>query len=86
MSVIRVFTDDGQEVSSMRVDDKWSDSAVARNVAGHLNTIHGWLGRALLDARIIQAGGDPERPSEKTMRLMQERHRVYIDPDDKPVA
>jgi hypothetical protein len=87
MSVIKVFTDDGQEVAHLAVDDKWSDTAVARRVAGHLNTIHGWLGRALDDARIIQAGGDPERASEKTMRLMQERRqRVHIDPDDKPVA
>jgi hypothetical protein len=87
MSVIKVFTDDGQEVAHLAVDDKWSDQAIARHVAGHLNAIHGWLGRALLDARIIQAGGDPERPSEKAMRLMQKRRqRVHIDTDDKPVA
>jgi hypothetical protein len=87
MSVIKVFTDDGQEVSTLKIDDKWSDTAVARRIAGHLNTIHGWLGRALDDARIIQTGGDPERASEKTMRLMQERRqRVHFDPDDKPVA
>jgi hypothetical protein len=80
MAVIRVFTDDGQEVTSMRVDDKWSDNAIARHVAGHLHTIQGWLGRAITDARVIQAGGDPERPSEKAMRLMAERH------DDGPGA
>lgn len=73
MAVIRVFTDDGQEVSSLRVDDKWSDNAIARNVIGSLQTIHGWLGRAIDDARVIQSGSDPERPSEKAMRLVAER-------------
>jgi hypothetical protein len=82
MAVIRVFTDDGQEVTSMRVDDKWSGNAIARHVCGHLHTIHGWLGRALEDARVIQAGGDPERPSEKAMRLTMEKRSG----DDTPAA
>lgn len=89
MTVIKVFTDDGQEVAVKQVDDNWSDNALARHIVGNLNTIHGWLGRAIRDARIIQAGGDPERPSEKAMRLSAEsrrRYRAHIDTDDKPVA
>jgi hypothetical protein len=75
MTKIIVTTDSGEEVDTIIVDDRLSDTAIAREVAGHLHPILGRLGRALLDARIIQQGGDPERASEKVMRLMQERRR-----------
>jgi hypothetical protein len=93
MTVIKVFTDDGQEVAVKKVDDTWSDQAIARHVVGNLHTILGWLGRAIDDARVMQAGGDPERPSEKAMRLAAEQRRekrrqqVHMNlDDDKPVA
>jgi len=87
MAIIRIFTDDGQEVASMKVGGDLSDTAVARHVVGNLHPIQGWLGRAIDDARIIQAGGDPERPSEKAMRLTQaKRQRVHIDTDDDGAA
>jgi hypothetical protein len=73
MAIIKVFTDDGQEVDSTPVNDTWSDNAISRHVIGSHQTIHGWLGRALADAAIVQQGGDPERPSEKVMRLLSQR-------------
>jgi hypothetical protein len=43
-------------------------------MTGRLLQPMGWLGRAIRDALVIEAGGDPERPSEKAMRLSSIRH------------
>jgi hypothetical protein len=72
MSVIKVFTDDGVEVASFDVPDVYQGNAVWGRLTGHLDEPSGWLGRALRDARIIQREGDPERPSEKAIRILAE--------------
>ena len=73
MSVVIVQTDDGREVDRFEVDDTRVGNMTWRNMLGRWDEPLGWLGRALQDARIIQRGGDPERPSEKVMRLLAER-------------
>ena len=44
-------------------------NSVWRNLTGRLETPMGWLGRALRDAYEVEQGRDPERLSEKAMRL-----------------
>lgn len=76
MARIIVTTDDGRVVDSCDWTDGTSIFATQANLnlTGHVKQPMGWLGRALQDAAVVQAGGDPERPSEKAMRLaMQER-------------
>jgi len=71
MSVIKVFTDDGREV--------WSTAGImahdVRDIQCPGNTtgsgVAAGIRRATEDAEVIQRGGDPERPSEKAMRLSQ---------------
>lgn len=72
MTIVKVFTNDGQEVAHFIVPEDYGN-ATWRNMLGRNEEPLGWLGRTLSDARIIAAGGDPERPSEKVMRLMAER-------------
>jgi hypothetical protein len=76
MARVIVYTDDGRYVDSIYLDDCDSGQAHGRILTGRLRAPLGFLGRALRDAAIIQAGGDPERLSEKAMRLsMQGRAR-----------
>lgn len=85
MSIVKVFTDDGEEV--------WVAAGImaydVRNLQCPGNTTGSGLAagirRALEDAEVIQAGGDPERPSEKAMRLSQERHALPVEAET-PVA
>lgn len=77
MSVVIVQTDDGREVNRFEVPDVYPGNMLWRNMLGRLDEPLGWLGRALRDARIIQQGGDPERPSEKAMRLAD--HKFSCD-------
>jgi hypothetical protein len=72
MAIVIVTTDDGREVGRFNVPVAYLGNSVWRNLLGRLEEPLGWLGRALSDARVIQAGGDPERPSEKAMRLAAE--------------
>ena len=82
MSIIKVYTDDGKLVSQMQTDDAWSIFTLGRKIYGRQEAPLGWLGRALSDARIIQVGGDPERPSEKAIRFaMAERAQVESSMD-----
>ena len=74
MPIIRVYTDDGKEVDQLKVPDTLSNQARGRVITGHLNGMSGWLDRALDDAIVVQKGGDPERPSEKAMRLAMEHN------------
>lgn len=72
--IIKVFTDDGREVDSLTVDTtNKGGEAVGGEIYGRRESPMGWLGRALRDADIIQQGGDPERLSEKAMRLSQRK-------------
>lgn len=70
MTIVKVFTDDGREVNSFTVDDKTAGTMTWRGLIGLPTKPMGFLGRALSDAATIQAGGDPERPSEKVMRML----------------
>lgn len=76
MSVIKVFTDDGKLVDTFEIDDGHSPYSIGQNLVGRHGRIDGSLGRALDDARLIQRGIDPERPSEKVMRLLAERRQA----------
>jgi hypothetical protein len=58
--------------AAFKVDDDMSSYAMGRQLVGLNVIIGGWLGRALEDARIMQHGGDPERPSERAMRESQQ--------------
>jgi hypothetical protein len=75
---IIVQTDRGATVASLDLSDRMPGGHIAnsvwRDITGTLNTPMGWLGRALQDARDLEQGRDPERPSEKAMRLAMERH------------
>lgn len=82
MAQVVVLTDDGREVSRFAVDDdlcigipliRTSTKTWANLIGLGSQAPNGWLGRALRDARVIQAGGDPEQPSEKAMRMLAER-------------
>jgi hypothetical protein len=68
-----VTTDDGRPVASFNVPVVYLGNRLWANMLGRYERPLGWLGRALSDADIIQAGGDPERPSEKAMRLVAEQ-------------
>jgi len=72
MAIIKVCTDDGHTVDALQVSDDLSSTARSRVITGHPYGMHGWLDRALDDAATVQQGGDPERPSEKVMRLLAE--------------
>lgn len=71
MARIIVTADSGRVVDTA----VWKDgtSPFARDINSALmgtgDAPAGWLGRALRDAAILQEGGDPERPSERAMRL-----------------
>lgn len=71
MARIIVTTDSGRVVDTA----VWKDgtSPFARDINSALtgtgDAPAGWLGRALRDAALLQQGGDPERRSEKAMRL-----------------
>jgi hypothetical protein len=73
MAKVIVTTDDGREVAVFTVPAGHLANSVWRNLTGRLGSPMGWLGRALDDAKTIQAGGDPERPSERAMRLVAEQ-------------
>lgn len=74
MARIIVATSDGREVYSRELDPGWGTGATAgRELIGSHTPLLGAIGRAIEDAHILDAGGDPERPSEKAMRLAEER-------------
>lgn len=80
MAQIVVYTDDGVEVAHKEVPDTYaSPSTISRLVCGNAHGVDGWLGRALRDARLIQQGINPERPSEKAMRLLAESRAAKIE-------
>lgn len=65
-------TDDGREVSRFEVEGDLpvvDGNVTWQRMVGRLQAPLGWLGRALRDANEIEHGRDPERPSEKAMRL-----------------
>lgn len=67
MAQIIIQTDDGHEVDRI-VDIHAADvRGLAETRSGRTVVPH--VRRAVEDADVIEAGGDPERPSEKAMRL-----------------
>jgi hypothetical protein len=73
---VAVFTEGGQEVWSYDSGIKGISHAIPSapsNAAAH-SLLRG-LARAIQDAEVIEAGGDPERPSEKAMRLAEEERQ-----------
>jgi hypothetical protein len=83
MPQIVILTDDGRETDRRQISGPgiWpgdhnlhAPNGVWAEVVGRLDAEPlGWLGRALRDAALLQDGQDPERPSEKAMRLAAER-------------
>lgn len=71
MPRIIIQTDDDRHVETIDVPFHQSPTTDGRLVTGRNAPILGALGRALDDARAIQAGRDPERPSERAMRLSE---------------
>ena len=76
MAKVIVQTDDGRQVTSIFVSDQAAGTATWLKLIGRPERPLGGLGRALDDAAIIQAGGDPERLSEKAMRLSAEQREA----------
>lgn len=72
MATVIVQTKDGSEVSRFEVPRPYQGNGVWRNMVGLVEAPLGWLGRALTDAEAIEDGRDPERPSEKAIRLAAE--------------
>lgn len=76
MTHVVVYTEDGQVVGGV-TDVRYSDLMLARievpNTKGQ--AFFGTILRAVQDAEAIQEGRDPERPSEKVMRLAAEARR-----------
>lgn len=70
MAYVVVYTEKGQQVWQMNVP-----SFAIRNLGCPGNTIGSSLAagirRAVEDAEVIEAGGDPERASERAMRLSE---------------
>lgn len=73
MPKVIVTTDDGQAVWTMDGIESWHVSGKLK-AAGNVRAqnLASGIVRAVRDAEVIQAGGDPERPSEKAMRLVDE--------------
>jgi hypothetical protein len=76
-----VTTEDGTEV--WRMDDvaAWQVSGLQcpGNVSG--SSLAAGIRRAVQDAEVIEAGGDPERLSEKAMRIAS-----ITDPEQRAAA
>jgi hypothetical protein len=79
MAKVIVTTDDGREVAVFTIPAGHLANSVWRSLTGRLGTPMGWLGRALSDAGVIEAGGDPERPSERAMRLATGERELVQD-------
>jgi hypothetical protein len=73
MPRVIVETDDGRRVSTLDLPAGWSIFSLGRHIYGIPGAPLGWLGRAIEDARAVEDGRDPERPSEKVMRVLSER-------------
>lgn len=69
MATVIVQTNDGREVSRFEVPRPYPGNGVWGRMLGRLDEPLGWLGRSLQDAEAIEDGRDPERPSEKAVRL-----------------
>jgi hypothetical protein len=69
MPRVVVYTDSGEAVWSMEKIESWQINGLTcpGNVRG--SSLAAGLRRAVSDAEKIQRGEDPERPSEKAMRL-----------------
>lgn len=72
MATVIVTTDDGQPVWMMEDIQPWHIIALQcpTNIRG--SSLAAGIRRAAQDAEAIQDGRDPERLSEKVMRLMKE--------------
>lgn len=78
MPTVVVYTDKGQQVWQMDVESWQIDGLQCpTNLRG--SSLAGGIRRAVQDAEVIQAGGDPERPSEKAIRLMHEERARASD-------
>jgi hypothetical protein len=71
MAKVIVLTDDNKPVWQMQDIESWHISALQcqTNVRG--SNLAAGIRRAVQDAEAIQAGRDPERLSEKVMRLIK---------------
>ena len=69
MARVTIATDDGRVVEEYAVGAEEVRSLTLMPLRGNLMT---GIRRALQDAEVVQAGGDPERPSEKAMRLAEQ--------------
>lgn len=72
-ATIVVLDAKGKEVDRLDISEERSAFSWGQHIYGRQEIPLGWLGRALDDAGAINAGRDPERPSEKAMRLSQRR-------------
>jgi hypothetical protein len=70
MPKVTVHTDDGDLVWSMDVE-AWHINGLQCPTNQRGSGLAAGIRRAVQDAEVIQAGGDPERPSEKAMRLSE---------------
>jgi hypothetical protein len=73
MARVIVQTDDGTWVWGMDNVRSHHLNALACTTNEKGSSLAAGVRRAVSDAEVIQAGGDPERMSEKAMRLASER-------------
>lgn len=81
MATVIVQTDDGREVWRMDDIEPWHVSGkltASGNVRA--SSLASGIVRAVGDADKIQRGIDPERLSEKVMRLLDEERRAMAEP------
>lgn len=81
--IVTVTTDDGTIVNAW-TDVTYADVILARVVVPNRrgSSFYAGLHRAMRDAEEIEAGRDPERPSEKAMRLAAETPYSVSEPMD----
>jgi hypothetical protein len=74
MPRVVVYTDGGELVQAFDVE-AWHINGLQCPTNARGSGLAAGIRRAVQDAEVIQAGGDPERPSEKAMRLSEAARR-----------
>lgn len=72
MPRVIVETDDGRRVWEFETTARMASAVWRPGTHEGASSLLSGLERAVADAEVVERGGDPERPSEKAMRLAME--------------